>query len=88
MLKTGYKNGFVILMRWGMILLIQFDVKKKEKNGFQREIKRGENGFQRDEEPVFRMHEEENEYLEGITNPACRILITGLPVNGQQVTMS
>ena len=61
MLKTGYKNGFVILMRWGMILLIQFDEKKKEKNGFQREIKRGENGFQRDEEPVFRMHEEEDE---------------------------
>ena len=31
MLKTGYKNGFVILMRWGMILLIQFDEKKERK---------------------------------------------------------
>ena len=23
--------------------------------------------------------------LEGVTNPACRLLITGLPVNGQQL---
>ena len=33
MLKTGFKDGFVILMRWGMILLIQFDVKMEEKEG-------------------------------------------------------
>ena len=43
-----------------------FGMKKRE-NG---------NGFQRDEEPVFRMHDEEDEedeQLKRVTNPACRI---------------
>ena len=40
-----------------------FGVKKRE----------NDNGFQRDEEPVFRMHEEEDEQHKRVMNPACRI---------------
>ena len=40
MLKKGFKDGFVFLMRWGMIFLIQFDVKKIENEGFCSEKER------------------------------------------------
>ena len=45
MLKMGFKDGFVFLMRWGMIFLIQFNAKMEEKDGFWSEIKREENAF-------------------------------------------
>jgi len=45
MLKMNFKDDFEFFMRWGMIFLIEFDVKKEENEGFWSEKEREANGF-------------------------------------------